>query len=33
MCIETLNQNPESIQYVNILKYPELYEKYMFMIK
>jgi len=28
MYYEALFQNPKSIQYINIQKYPEIYEKY-----
>ena len=33
ICIEALNQHPEAIRYVDIKKYPELYEKYIFIVK
>jgi len=33
MCQEALAQNPRSIQYINIQEYPELYEKYVFMVR
>ena len=33
ICLEALNRNIDAIQYVDIQKFPEIYEKYVFMIR
>ena len=33
ICLEALNQNIEVINYIDIKKFPKIYEKYLFMIK
>jgi len=33
MCLEALNQNINAIKYIDIKKFPKVYEKYLFIIK
>ena len=33
ICLEALNKNIEAIKYIDIKKFPKVYEKYLFMIK